>query len=53
MALSRIWSGFIIVAILVAGIKCIFFPGHADIFSWMWVGKADDPANPLKMDVII
>ena len=53
MALSRIWSGFIIVAILVAGIKCIFFPGHADIFSWMVVGKADDPANPLKMDGII
>ncbi len=53
MALSRIWSGFIIVAILVAGIKCIFFPGHADIFNWMVVGKADDPANPLKMDGII
>ncbi|MBU9937721.1 MAG: spore maturation protein [Ferruginibacter sp.] len=53
MALSRIWSGFIIVAILVAGIKFIFFPGHADIFSWMVVGKADDPANPLKMDGII
>ena len=53
MALSRIWSAFIIIAITVAGIKCIFFPGNADIFNWMVVGKADDPLNPLKIDGII
>ncbi|WP_129713844.1 nucleoside recognition domain-containing protein [Pedobacter sp. SYP-B3415] len=52
MALSRIWSAFIIVAIIVAGIKCFFF-GQSDIFNWMVVGKADDAANPLKMDGVI
>ena len=53
MALSRIWSAFIIVAIVVAGIKCAFIDGHQDIFNWMVIGKADDPANPLKLDGII
>jgi len=52
MALSRIWSAFIIVAITVAGIKCFFF-GESQIFSWMISGKADDPANPLKIDGVI
>jgi spore maturation protein SpmA/spore maturation protein SpmB len=52
MALSRIWSAFIIVAIVVAGIKC-FLLGNTTIFSWMVIGKASDPANPLKVDGII
>jgi len=52
MALSRIWSAFIIVAIVVAGVKCFFF-GQTDIFNWMVIGKADDAANPLKLDGII
>lgn len=52
MALSRIWSAFIIVAIVVAGIKCFFF-GDSEIFNWMVIGKADDPANPLKLDGVI
>src|SRR5688500_12226649 len=52
MALSRIWSAFIIIAIIVAGIKCFFF-GETQIFSWMVIGKASDPANPLKIDGII
>lgn len=52
MALSRIWSAFFIIAIVVAGIKCFFF-GQSDIFNWMVIGKADDPANPLKLDGII
>lgn len=52
MALSRIWSAFIIVAITVAGVKCFFF-GDAQIFTWMVSGKAADPANPLKLDGII
>jgi len=52
MALSRIWSAFFIVAIVVASIKCFFF-GQSDIFNWMVIGKADDPANPLKLDGII
>lgn len=52
MALSRIWSAFIIIAITVAGIKCFFF-GDSQIFMWMVSGKATDPANPLKLDGII
>jgi spore maturation protein SpmA/spore maturation protein SpmB len=52
MALSRIWSAFIIIAIIVAGIKCFFF-GDTHIFTWMVSGKASDPANPLKIDGII
>ena len=52
MALSRIWSAFIIVAVLVAGFKC-FFLGQSEIFSWMVIGKASDPNNPLKIDGII
>ena len=52
MALSRIWSAFIIIAITVAGIKC-FFLGDSQIFMWMVSGKANDPANPLKLDGII
>ncbi len=52
MALSRIWSGFIIIAIVVAGVKCFFF-GQTEIFSWMVVGKADDPTNLTKVNGII
>jgi spore maturation protein SpmA len=52
MALSRIWSGFIIVAIIVACIKCFFF-GQTEIFSWMVIGKADDPTNLTKVNGII
>ncbi|MGJ7033112.1 nucleoside recognition domain-containing protein [Niabella hirudinis] len=52
MALSRIWSAFIIVAILVAAFKC-FFMGETHIFSYMISGKASDPANPLKLDGVI
>lgn len=42
MALSRIWSAFIIVAIILATIKCIFTDGQSDIFSRMVTGKSDD-----------
>jgi spore maturation protein SpmA/spore maturation protein SpmB len=52
MALSRIWSAFIIVAIVVACFKC-FFLGQSEIFNWMVTGKAGDPGNPLKVDGII
>lgn len=52
MALSRIWSAFIILAI---GVACIqaFVLGDASIFKWMVIGKADDIANPLKVDGVI
>ncbi|WP_316811494.1 nucleoside recognition domain-containing protein [Pedobacter heparinus] len=52
MALSRIWSAFIVIAIVVASIKCFFF-GQSEIFNWMIIGKADDAANPLKLDGVI
>ncbi|MGY4385622.1 spore maturation protein SpmA/spore maturation protein SpmB [Pedobacter sp. UYP24] len=52
MALSRIWSAFIIVAILVGCVKCFFF-GQVDIFNLMIIGKADDPGNLLKVDGVI
>lgn len=41
MALSRIWSAFILIAIAVAGYKC-FFAGDDTIFTRMVTGKADD-----------
>jgi spore maturation protein SpmA/spore maturation protein SpmB len=40
MALSRIWSAFIIIAIGVAAFRC--FTGDNQIFSRMVTGKADD-----------
>lgn len=45
MALSRIWSAFIIIALLVAGYKCLFVKGQDDIFSRMVTGKSDDVFN--------
>lgn len=41
MALSRIWSAFIIIAVLVGGYKC-FFGGDEQIFGRMVTGKSDD-----------
>jgi spore maturation protein SpmA/spore maturation protein SpmB len=40
MALSRIWSAFIIVAVVVAGFH--YFSGDKNIFSRMVTGKADE-----------
>src|SRR6185295_10508094 len=40
MALSRIWSAFIIIAILVAGIRMV--TGDEKIFTRMVVGKSSD-----------
>jgi spore maturation protein SpmA/spore maturation protein SpmB len=42
MALSRIWAAFILVSILVAGIRYAFVPADKEIFSNMVVGKAGD-----------
>lgn len=44
MALSRIWSAFIITAILVAAFQC-FVGGDEQIFGRMVIGKADDAYN--------
>jgi len=42
MALSRIWSAFIIIAIFVAGYRCIVTDGQSDIFTRMVTGKSSD-----------
>lgn len=42
MVLSRIWSAFIIIAIVVASIKYLFVPGYHDIYNDMVVGKGGD-----------
>jgi len=59
MALSRIWAAFIIISVLVAGVKFVFSPGDKEIFSSMVVGRAGDtlrvapaagmPAAPAKV----
>lgn len=51
MALSRIWSAFIIVAVLVAASKAIFF-GDSRIFSQMVVGKADDAYDSVRYTMV-
>lgn len=47
MALSRIWSAFILIAVIVAASKAIFF-GESQIFSQMVVGKADDAYDTVR-----
>ncbi|HEY4108652.1 nucleoside recognition domain-containing protein [Puia sp.] len=42
MALSRIWGAFILVAILVAGIRYAFVPADKEIFGQMVTGKSGD-----------
>jgi spore maturation protein SpmA len=50
MALSRIWSAFIIVAIVVASIRLL--AGDEKIFSRMVVGKADEPYDTVYYQMI-
>lgn len=50
MALSRIWSAFIIIAILVATIKFAFQPGQQKIFSRLVTGKNTDTISTRLVD---
>ena len=50
MALSRIWSAFIIIAILVATIKFSFQPGQEKIFSQLVTGKNTDTVSTRLVD---
>jgi len=50
MALSRIWSFFIITAIVAAGLTCVFSHNNTDIFSKMVVGKAGDTTHTKYVD---
>ena len=52
MALSRIWSAFIIIAIFVAGIKCIISSDSKMIFNKMVVGKSGDTSKTRFIDSI-
>ena len=50
MALSRIWSAFIIISILAASFTCIFKEDSKDIFSKMVIGKSGDSAHTRSID---
>jgi spore maturation protein SpmA/spore maturation protein SpmB len=50
MALSRIWSAFVIIAILVATIKFTFQPGQQKIFSQLVTGKNTDTVSTRLVD---
>ncbi|MCO6496392.1 MAG: spore maturation protein [Chitinophagaceae bacterium] len=50
MALSKIWSAFIIVSILAASFQAIFVKGHSNIFSRMVVGESGDTSNTRVID---
>jgi spore maturation protein SpmA/spore maturation protein SpmB len=50
MALSRIWSAFIIIAILVATVKFTFQPGQQKIFSQLVTGKNTDTVSTRFVD---
>src|SRR5688572_4019071 len=50
MALSRIWSAFVIIAILVATIKFSFQPGQEKIFSHLVTGKNTDTVSTRFVD---
>lgn len=50
MALSRIWSAFVIIAILVATVKFTFQPGQEKIFSYLVTGKNTDTVSKRFVD---
>jgi spore maturation protein SpmA/spore maturation protein SpmB len=53
MALSRIWSAFIIIAVLVALFKYLPGTGEKQIFSSMITGKSGDSVAVKKMSVAV
>src|ERR1700760_4966988 len=42
MALSKIWAAFILISIVVAGVRYAFMPADKEIFGQMVTGKAGD-----------
>ena len=50
MALSRIWTAFIIVALLAAAGKMIFEPGQGNLVSYMVTGKNSDTLSVRTVD---
>jgi spore maturation protein SpmA/spore maturation protein SpmB len=45
MALSRVWAAFIIISIVVAGIRYVFVPADKEIFGQMVTGRAGDSVS--------
>ena len=50
MALSKIWSAFVIISILVAAFKFTFQPGQQKIFSQLVTGKNTDTISTRQVD---
>ena len=50
MALSRIWSAFIIISILIAGVKVVFFPDNNSLFTSMVSAKSGDTIRVKLLD---
>lgn len=50
MALSRIWSAFIIIAVLLATFRFAFQPGQQKIFSQLVTGKSTDTVSSRFVD---
>jgi len=53
MALSRIWSAFIIISLLVASAMAVFRPGGEKIFSQMVTGKSSDTMSARTVDSVL
>lgn len=51
MALTRIWSAFIIIAIAVAGFKFIAVDGNQQIFTQMVIGKSGDSTKVKELSL--
>ena len=50
MALSRIWTAFIIIALLVAAGRFVFQPGQQQLFSSLVTGKNTDTVFSRSVD---
>src|SRR5690349_3807395 len=50
MVLSRIWTAFIVIAILVAGARMVFEPGQKQLLSQMVTGKNTDTIQVREID---
>jgi spore maturation protein SpmA len=50
MALSRIWTAFILIALFVATVRVVFQPGQQNLFSHMVTGKNSDTIAVRSVD---
>ncbi len=53
MALSRIWTAFILLALLAASAKFLFEPGQEQIFSSLVTGKSTDTIAARTVDAAL